>query len=171
LLLALGLVLCARDTAVAAKLLMRTGGNAESSGVVAFVSPTGLMNKDFQLRFTAGLLFLVTVAACAFSWINFQKDQEFQIPYDGVWWLESRGHLVADKVEPHGPGDNGGIREGDVLTAVSGREVKNTPTLERQLFGVGVWQKATYSVVRRSVPLDVMSCLLRQTVPSTTGCG
>jgi len=140
---------------MAAKLLMRTGGNAESSGVVAFVSPAGSMNKDFQLRFTAGLLFLVTVAACAFSWINFQKEQEFQIPYDGVWWLESRGHLVADKVEPHGPGDNGGIREGDVLTAVSGREVKNTPTLERQLFGVGVWQKATYSVVRRSVPLDV----------------
>src|SRR5215469_1514540 len=140
---------------MAAKLLMRTRGNSESSGVVACVSPMGSMNKDFQLRFTAGLLFLVTVAACAFAWINFHKEQEFQIPYDGVWWLESRGHLVADKVEPHGPGDNGGIREGDVLTAVSGREVKNTPTLERQLFGVGVWQKATYSVVRRSVPLDV----------------
>jgi PAS domain S-box-containing protein len=47
------------------------------------------------------------------------------------------------------------VREGDVLSGVNGREVKNTPSLERQLFGVGVWQKATYSVVRHSVPLDI----------------
>jgi len=113
------------------------------------------MNKDFQIRFTAVLLFLLTAAACTFAWINFQKEQEFQIPYDGIWWLESHGHLTADKVEPNGPGDRGGVREGDVLSEVNGREVKNTPSLERQLFGVGVWQKATYSVVRHSVPLDI----------------
>jgi PAS domain S-box-containing protein len=113
------------------------------------------MNKDFQIRFTAVLLFLLTAAACTFAWINFQKEQEFQIPYDGIWWLESHGHLTADKVEPNGPGDRGGVREGDVLSGVNGREVKNTPSLERQLFGVGVWQKATYSVVRHSVPLDI----------------
>src|SRR5579862_9573382 len=140
---------------MAAKLLMRNRGSSEPTGAVAFVSPFGSMNKDFQVRFTAALLFLVTVAACAFAWINFQKEQEFQIPYDGVWWPESRGHLTADKDEPNGPGDKGGIREGDILSGIDGREVKSTPTLERQLFGVGVWQKATYSVVRHSVPLDV----------------
>jgi len=140
---------------VAAKLLKRTWGKSKSSGAGVFVSPLGSMNKDFQIRFTAVLLFLLTAAACTFAWINFQKEQEFQIPYDGIWWLESHGHLTADKVEPNGPGDRGGVREGDVLSEVNGREVKNTPSLERQLFGVGVWQKATYSVVRHSVPLDI----------------
>ena len=140
---------------MAAKLLKRTWGKSKSSGAGVFVSPLGSMNKDFQIRFTAVLLFLLTAAACTFAWINFQKEQEFQIPYDGIWWLESHGHLTADKVEPNGPGDRGGVREGDVLSEVNGREVKNTPSLERQLFGVGVWQKATYSVVRHSVPLDI----------------
>src|SRR5215469_313376 len=139
---------------MAAKLLTRSWGNPASSAQVAFVSPLGSMNKDFQVRFTAGLLFLLTVAACTFAWINFQKEQGFQIPSDGIWWLESRGHLIADKVEPNGPGDKAGIREGDVLTDVNGREVRTTPALERQLYGVGVWSKASYSVERQSVEID-----------------
>src|SRR5215469_4280351 len=139
---------------MAAKLLMANRSGSESAGAVGLVSPRDSMNTDFQVRFTAGLLFLVTVAACTFAWINFQKEQEFQIPSDGVWWLEARGHLTADKVEPNGPGDKAGIRDGDVLTSVNGREVKTTPALERQLFGVGVWSKATYQVERQSVPIE-----------------
>jgi PAS domain S-box-containing protein len=118
------------------------------------------MNRDFQIRFTAGLLFLLTVAACVFAWINFQKEHEFQIPYDGVWWMERGGHLVADRVEPNGPADKAGIREGDELLTVGGREIKNTPALERQLFGIGVWSKATYSVVRNAVPVDSVVILI-----------
>jgi two-component system, NtrC family, sensor kinase len=118
------------------------------------------MNRDFQIRFTAGLLFLLTVAACVFAWINFQKEHEFQIPYDGVWWMERGGHLVADRVEPNGPADKAGIREGDELLTVGGREIKNTPALERQLFGIGVWSKASYSVVRNAVPVDSVVILI-----------
>jgi two-component system NtrC family sensor kinase len=118
------------------------------------------MNRDFQIRFTAGLLFLLTVAACVFAWINFQKEHEFQIPYDGVWWMERGGHLVADRVEPNGPADKAGIREGDELLTVGGREIKNTPALERQLFGIGVWSKASYSVVRNRVPVDSVVILI-----------
>ena len=112
------------------------------------------MNKDFQIRFTAGVLFLLTAAAGVFAWINFQKEHEFKIPYDGVWWVERGGHLVAERVQANGPGDKAGIREGDQLVAVARREVKNIPALERQIFGVGVWSKTTYSVLRHSVPLD-----------------
>jgi two-component system, NtrC family, sensor kinase len=118
------------------------------------------MNKDFQIRFTAGLLFLLTVAACALAWINFRKEHEFQIPYDGVWWMERGGHLVADRVEANGPGDKAGIRTGDQLSAVSGHEVTTHPAFERQLYGIGVWSKATYSVVRHAVPVDSVVILV-----------
>src|ERR1700756_843914 len=139
---------------MAAKLLTFWRGSTGSLWPDAVVSPRGSMNKDFQIRFTAGFLFLLTLAACVFAWINFQKEHEFQIPSDGIWWLESRGHLTADKVEPNGPGDKAGIREGDVLTAVNGRDVKTTPALQRQLYGVGVWSKATYQVERQSVQIE-----------------
>ena len=118
------------------------------------------MNKDFQIRFTAGLLFLLTVAACVFAWINFQKEHEFQIPSDGVWWVERGGRLVADRIEPNGPGDKAGIRGGDQLASVNRREVKTTPGLQRQLYGSGVWSKATYSVVRNSIPVDSVVILI-----------
>ena len=117
------------------------------------------MDREFQIRFTAGLLILLTVAACVFAWINFQKEHEIRVPYDGIWWTDSGGRLIAKQVEPDGPGARAGVKVGDELTAVNGREVKNTPALERQLYQVGVWSKATYTVKRQNVPVDLVPIL------------
>ncbi len=38
--------------------------------------------------------------------------------------------------------------------AVDGRDVTNVGSLERQLYRVGVWSKASYSLVRQGVPLE-----------------
>ena len=145
---------------MAAKLLTFPREDTERLRPPAYVSPHESMNKEFQTRFTAGFLFLLTLAACAFAWINFQKEHEFQTPWDGVWWVERSGRLVADRVEPNGPGDKAGIRGGDQLTSVNGREVKTTPTLQRQLYGSGVWSKATFSVVRNNIPVDSVVILI-----------
>src|SRR5438477_1434686 len=145
---------------MAGKLLMFFRGSKGSWSSDAVVSSHGSMNKDFQIRFTAGLLFLLTVAACVFAWINFQKEHEFQTPYDGAWWKERSGQLVADRVEHNGPADKAGIRQGDQLATVNGREVKNTPALERQLYTTGVWSRANYSVVRHTVPVDSVVILV-----------
>jgi len=117
------------------------------------------MDREFQIRFTAGLLILLTVTACVFAWINFQKEHEIRVPYDGIWWTDSGGRLIAKQVEPDGPGARAGVKVGDELTAVNGREVKNTPALERQLYQVGVWSKATYTVKRQNVPVDLVPIL------------
>jgi len=117
------------------------------------------MDREFQIRFTAGLLILLTVTACVFAWINFQKEHEIRVPYDGIWWTDTGGRLIAKQVEPDGPGARAGVKVGDELTAVNGREVKNTPALERQLYQVGVWSKATYAVKRQNVPVDLVPIL------------
>jgi two-component system NtrC family sensor kinase len=140
---------------VAVKLLMSSPGKLGAATSHRLGVPHGPMNKDFQIRFTAGLLFLLTVAACAFAWINFQKEHQFQIPTDGVWWVERSGHLVADHVEPGGPADKAGVREGDQLSAVNSREVRTAAALQRQLYSTGAWLRATYSVTRDSVPVDL----------------
>ena len=112
------------------------------------------MNKEFQARSVALLLLLFTVGAAVLAWINFQKEREFQVPSDGIWWVENRGILVAQKVEAEGPGAKAGIKEGDQLSAVDKLEIKNTAGLMRQLYRAGAWSKATYSLVRHSVALD-----------------
>jgi PAS domain S-box-containing protein len=118
------------------------------------------MNRDFQIRFTAGLLSLLTAAAVVLAWINFQKEREFQLPYDGVWWVEHNGNLIADRVEANGPGAKAGIKEGDRLAAISQREINDVATLNRQLYRVGAWSKATYSLVRQSVAVDTTVILV-----------
>ena len=62
------------------------------------------MNRESQARFVAVLLFLLTVAAVVFAGFNFQKERESAVPDDDVWWVEHNGQLVADRVDPNGPG-------------------------------------------------------------------
>ena len=116
--------------------------------------PLRPMDKDFQNRFVVVLLTLLTVAAVVFAGINLQKEQEFPVPYDGVWWLEHNGNLVADKVQPDGPGARAGIKSGDRVVAINQRTVKDSAQLQRELYHAGVWSRATYSLVRQSVPVD-----------------
>ncbi len=112
------------------------------------------MNRESQVRFIAVVLFLLTVAAVCFAGFNFQTERRATAPDDGVAWVEHDGRLIADQVEPDGPGTKAGIKPGDQVVSVNGQNVKNTSDLERQLYRTGVWSKATYSLVRQSVTLD-----------------
>ena len=112
------------------------------------------MNRESQVRFLAVLLSLLTIAAVVFASFNFQKERESTAPDDGVTWVEQNGRLLADRVEPNGPGIKAGIKAGDQLLSVNGQEVKNLPGLERQIYRTGVWSKAAYSLQRESVALD-----------------
>ncbi|MBI3645608.1 MAG: GAF domain-containing protein [Acidobacteriales bacterium] len=113
------------------------------------------MNREFQARFTAILLGLLTVAAVVFSGYNYKAERQYTAPYDGVWWLERGGHLVADRLDPNGPAARAGIRSGDSVVSINSRKVETSAGLTRQLYYSGVWSKATYSLVRGSVPVDV----------------
>jgi two-component system NtrC family sensor kinase len=142
-------------TDVAAKLLIK--GRWDASAAALGLSRGTLpkpMNRESQARFVAVLLFLLTVAAVVFAGFNFQTEQNSSAPDDGVWWVEHSGHLVADRVDPSGPGAKAGIKAGDELVSVNGQEIKGTPGLVRQLYHTGIWAKATYSLIRDSVPLD-----------------
>jgi len=112
------------------------------------------MNRESQARFIAVLLFLLTVAAVVFAGFNFQAERKVTSPDDGVEWVEHSGRLVADEVEPNGPGAKAGIKPGDQLLSVNGQDIKNTAGLERQLYRTGIWSKAVYSLIRQSVTVD-----------------
>jgi two-component system NtrC family sensor kinase len=118
------------------------------------------MTKDFQVRFLALLLAIVTAAAGVFAWINFQKERQFEKPYDGVWWVEHDGNLLAQRVDADGPGARGGIRVGDIVTSVNDADIKNVGSLTRQLYRTGIYSKANYALVRGKVPLNVSVVLV-----------
>ncbi len=142
--------------AVAAKLLIQDPWDVSSTPPPPLSGPRPVppMNRESQARFVAVLLFLVTVAAVVFAGFNFQKERESAVPDDGVWWVERDGRLVADKVDPNGPGAKAGIKTNDQLIEVNSQEIRNTPGLVRQLYRTGVYSKAIYTLMRQSVTLD-----------------
>jgi len=137
-------------TTMAAKMLKFEGAGLSRS------SAAPSMDKDLQNRFTAILLTLLTAASMVLGWINFQKEREFQIPYDGAWWVERTGGLIAEHVDPQGPAARAGVKVGDQLVAVDQHPVGTTAAWMRELYRQGVWSKARYSLVRRSVPVDIV---------------
>ena len=129
--------------------------NSTASGRIPRIAPPrGPMMKDFQVRFSAIFLAVVTVAAVVFAWINFQKELQYETPYDGIWWVERAGQVEAERIDPSGPGQKAGIKRGDILVALNGNEINNTASLIRQLYRTGIWSKATYSLVRSGVPVE-----------------
>ena len=121
----------------------------------AAVQPSPPMNREFEARFTAILLTLLTVAAVLFAGFNYKTEHQTAVPDDGAWWMELDGHLFADRLEPNGPAERAGVRRGDEVMSVNGRRVNSLAAVTHQLYDSGVWSKATYSLVRGSVPLDV----------------
>ena len=131
--------------------------------------PPSPMAKDLQSRLLFVVIALLSVTAVVFAWINFQKDREFSSPYDGVWWVESGGRLEAQRVDISGPGERAGIKKGDLLAAIDGRDVHDVAGVERQLYRVGVYSKATYSLVRQGIPLEIKDLVLVPTDRSLYG--
>jgi len=116
--------------------------------------PDQHMTRESQLRAAAVALALCTVACVVFGAINFQKEREYVVPDDGVWWLESDGHLLAERVAPHGPGEQAGIKPGDQLLDISGQPVHTSAARVRNLFQTGTYSKAVYGVSRNGVRVE-----------------
>jgi len=118
------------------------------------------MNREFQARFTVIVIGLLTVAAVVFAGFNYKLEHQSAIPDDGVWWLERGGQVVADRLDPNGPAALAGVRSGDSLTSINNHPVSSSASIERQLYDSGVYSKATYSLLRGAVPLDVQVVLV-----------
>ena len=118
------------------------------------------MNREFQARFTVIVIGLVTFAAVVFAGFNYKLEHQTATPDDGVWWLEKNGSVVADRLDPNGSAALAGVRNGDTLVSINNHPVSSSAAIERQLYDSGVYSKATYSLLRGAVPLDVQVVLV-----------
>src|SRR5665213_4140429 len=113
------------------------------------------MPRNIPFRIAAIVLAVLTLAAVIFASINYTHENDFQLPTDGVWWAEASGGLLAQKVLPASPGERAGIEAGDLLTAVNDHKTLRIASLQRQIFSTGIYSKATYSVTRAGVRLEI----------------
>jgi PAS domain S-box-containing protein len=110
------------------------------------------MNNAFQTRILAVVLAAATLAACVLAGFNVSAENSYKVPTDGVWWVEAPASgpagLCARQVPQDSPGYAAGIRAGDILLAVDDRATPRLAPFEQELFRVGTFETATYSVLR-----------------------
>lgn len=71
---------------------------------------------------------------------------------------QAKGALVNDVIKG-GPADKAGIRQGDVITALNGREVKDPSHLQRQVAEAGIGTVAKISIFRDGKALELSMTL------------
>jgi two-component system, NtrC family, sensor kinase len=106
------------------------------------------MKNAAQTRILAIALALATLAGCVLAALNFQRENGFQVPTDGIWWIEAPGGLRAERVPPDSPGQRAGLREGDILVGINDRPTDRLAPFVRETFRSGIWAHATYSILR-----------------------
>ncbi|MBI3698627.1 MAG: PAS domain S-box protein [Acidobacteria bacterium] len=111
------------------------------------------MFRDLQFRFSRTLLTVLTVAAVLAAVLNIQQQKRFELPDDGVTWVDSQFGVVAKRVAPESPAWKSGLRSGDQLQAINGVEVKRALRVPQILFGIGTWRKAEYTILRQGIQL------------------
>ncbi|WP_353071370.1 GAF domain-containing sensor histidine kinase [Tunturiibacter gelidoferens] len=106
------------------------------------------MKNASQTRILAIVLAVATVAACVLAAMNFDRESGFDVPTDGIWWVEAATGLRAERVPAVSPGHRAGIRTGDILVSVDDQPTPRVASLTREMFRSGIWAHATYSILR-----------------------
>jgi signal transduction histidine kinase len=118
-------------------------------------SARNAMERTLQTRVVAIVLALLTVTACIFAALNFQQENRVHVPTDGVWWVESHGGLLAQRVPANSAGEHAGIKAGDELIWVNQQPTPRVASLVREWFRTRVYGSANYTVVRSGIRIDI----------------
>ncbi|HEX3120469.1 MAG TPA: PDZ domain-containing protein, partial [Candidatus Acidoferrum sp.] len=88
------------------------------------------------------------LVAVIYAWINFRQREIYDIPDDGVAWLDTTSGAQAWKVTPNSPAARAGVRPDDVLTAIDDYPVHNQVQVTKRLFRAGLWTQVRYKLAR-----------------------
>ena len=106
------------------------------------------VSKSTTPRAVTGLLLLATAACVMIALLNLADRSDFQLPDDGITWIDRPEGVESLRVELEGPGDQAGIRAGDRLVRIDSSIIDEALDVARTLARIGVWRQATYVIER-----------------------
>ncbi|HEX4068281.1 MAG TPA: ATP-binding protein [Acidobacteriaceae bacterium] len=118
------------------------------------------MSRAFQTRIVAVLLALFTGAAIVCAGFNLVQENSYQIPTDGVWWIEAHGGLRAERVAANSPGERAGVKPGDLLVEANDIPTPRFAVLARQEWHTGAYNTIHYTLVRHGFRLPDVPVVL-----------
>ena len=100
----------------------------------------------FPVPFKIVATVLVTSLLMAIGIFNLRDRAAWVEAWDGAFWVEGGSGLTAKEVEPDSPAAEVGIRPGDQLISVNGREVTNLGDFFRLVDTLGVNATTSYRI-------------------------
>jgi two-component system NtrC family sensor kinase len=118
------------------------------------------MSRSFQTRIVAVLLALITGTAIVCAGLNLVQENNYQLPTDGVWWVEAHGVLQAQRVAANSPGERAGVKAGDLLLAANGIPTTRFALLARQIGHTGAYNTIHYTLERHNIRIPDVPVIL-----------
>jgi len=112
------------------------------------------VKKSTTSRAVTGLLLLATVACVMVALLNLADRSNFQLPDDGIVWVDRPDGVESLHVALEGAGAQAGIRVGDRLIRIGSSTVVEALDVPRTLDQIGVWRSATYVIERAGTQIE-----------------
>src|SRR3954463_10285970 len=107
------------------------------------------MFQELKFQLSTAILTILTLAAGVSAFINFQQQNKFRLPEDGVIWADRQGTVEALYVKPASPGTNAGIHVGDHLLDIDGVRIEQATDVAKVLVRIGAWSRPKYRLQSR----------------------
>ena len=120
------------------------------------------MFQELKFQLSTAILTILTLAAGVSAFINFQQQNRFRLPEDGVIWVDRQGAVEALYVKPGSPGRNAGIHQGDRLLDIDGAPIEQATDVAKVLVRIGAWSRAKYRLQSRGVELTATLVVAEQ---------
>jgi two-component system NtrC family sensor kinase len=118
------------------------------------------MFQELKFQLSTAILTILTLAASVAALINFQQQQRFRLPEDGVIWVDRNGGVEALSAPAASEGARAGLHTGDRLKMINGLPIQRAVEVTQVLTSIGSWKKATYYVSRGGVEFEVKGVII-----------
>ena len=123
--------------------------------------------SSLRLEFRIIALALLAVAVVWVGAVNLREQHRYQLPDDGVFWVETASGVAARDVAPGSPAARAGVRPGGVLVSINGLRVRSAADITRQIFQSGVGAHARYELLQNGSRASLDLTLEAQARPRT----
>ena len=119
------------------------------------------MFQELKFQLSTALLTLLTLASGVSAIINFQQQNRFRLPDDGVIWVDGKAGVSA--VHVTGPAARVGVHAGDTLVSINGTPINQSVDVEKVLVRIGANYQTTYVVRRSGVEIEIKKLVVGET--------
>ncbi len=95
---------------------------------------------------------VIVAALLCLAGANFIQRLSWSEVEDGVLWRSRGGEIVALEVAPGTAADRAGVRRGDILQAIDGREIERVEDLVEVLHASAPGSRLSYTILRQDQP-------------------